>query len=280
MVNKVLIVGGLAIIVTASAITGVYYLNKNKEEVKQQAIVTNIKQKEDEIRKKEQEEVKKKLEDEAKKKEQEEAKKKVEEEAKKKADEETKKKVQEEASKQAETTNTNATTSTKTSKSTSTQTSSKSGTSSQTTTNSTIPTPQPKPTYEAGINQSLTDIVNSRSSFNNLGMTQYNSMFNDLVRGVATGELSSSSAESQVRALQPWEDNCKRVPSTRALYTIQGCNIRVFTTNSQDGIAIVQEQISRQCKAVGDYGYNIVYTNSDGTNRVVSIGVGCSISPR
>lgn len=136
----------------------------------------------------------------------------------------------------------------------------------------TQPSTPSQPSFKPGINQALTSAINSNASLNDYGISKKLSFFNDITTKVALGQMSASSAKSNIQGLQDWEDTCK-INRGNALYTVTGVTICVFKTSSNNSMDIVGEAMRTHNRPEGNYIYNVAYKNTDGTNTIVMLGV-------
>lgn len=294
MKKKVLMIGGLVVVVTASVGTAVYLANKEEgQEAKNQVVASSVDESknkinnkiEDKTDKKEEDEGNNKIEDKTNKEEEEKGKKETEEQTKKIEDKESKngindgakRKIKESSKKVvASTTSSNKRTTNK--QNTKTKASSNSSSKSSNQTKKTTPSVPTKPRVKAGINQSLTNGLNSRSGVNDFGVTQKASMFRDLTRQLALGNIGTGSVKSQISSIQPWEDTYNG--GRRARYEVLSCKAVVYTTNANTAQSIDNYAMNSGYRVFGNFTYNVVYTNSNGTNKVARVAVTLAYSPK
>lgn len=136
-------------------------------------------------------------------------------------------------------------------------------------------TTAPKPSYIAGMDENMTSQLNSRSSINSYGMRKHAGMFNDLARKVASGSLSSGPAKSQIEGLAHWNDDYK---GQQAEYEILSARVVCYTTSATTAQGIDVYAMKNGYRVAGNYTYNAVYRNSDGTYTVCRVAVSFGVS--
>lgn len=130
---------------------------------------------------------------------------------------------------------------------------------------------QVKPPVQAGVNEVLTNEVNSISSTNAFKITDRVSYFQDMANKISSGNISTASAKEILLGSQ-WEDSCN-VNKGRAKYTVDQIVIDEFTSNLNTANELVSYALNNGKRTGGSYAINSIYTNSDGRNKYVRLSL-------
>lgn len=130
-------------------------------------------------------------------------------------------------------------------------------------------TTTPNSTVQAGYDSSLSAKLTDIYGLNDYNITSKSAYFNSLAKMVAEGTLSMSSAITQIKNLQSFDDTCN-LPETngKSTYLTNNPMVYVFKSDSGDSVKIAQKAGGLGYTYSGNYISWGAYKNSDGTYTI------------